>query len=369
MDILYTIFTYTVILLCICVTPISSIRNPKSAPLVGTRETYTTYSRNIEHILNANFGKYSKGKKNHEVIMDLFGEGIFAMDAEKWKQQRKLASFEFSERVLRDFSYTELLMRCSLDSIFKVSFGVDLNCLDGSGGDNYKFIKAFDDSNALTYWNIKFIHIFVNEFIKTSHKQLEMKQDSIDKEDILSRFLVESKQDPEKMTDQHLRDIILHLCVLAKTDKDILEDFVTSITEEVLEKMHYLHAALTETLRLYPAVPVEGSWVDTDDVLPYGFHIRKGDEVNYISYAMARMPYIWGNDAEDFRPERWDFPARAGPRICVGKDFAYKQMKILAMALLHFFRFKLSDEMKLVTYRIMFTLHINEGLPVHAVPR
>ncbi|PRQ57680.1 putative abieta-7,13-dien-18-ol hydroxylase [Rosa chinensis] len=30
--------------------------------------------------------------------------GIFVVDGEKWKQQRKLASFEFSTRVLRDFS-------------------------------------------------------------------------------------------------------------------------------------------------------------------------------------------------------------------------------------------------------------------------
>lgn len=37
-------------------------------------------------------------------MRDLFGYGIFAVDGDKWRHQRKLASFEFSTKVLRDFS-------------------------------------------------------------------------------------------------------------------------------------------------------------------------------------------------------------------------------------------------------------------------
>lgn len=41
-----------------------------------------------------------------------------------------------------------------------------------------------------------------------------------------------------------------------KNDVTNVEVFSNVVTEEALEKMHYLHAALTETLRLFPAVPV-----------------------------------------------------------------------------------------------------------------
>ena len=60
---------------------------------------------------------------------------------------------------------------------------------------------------------------------------------------------------------------------------------------------------------------------------------------------------------------------QAGPRMCLGKDFAYRQMKLISMTLLHFFRFKLANEAENVTYRTMITLHIDNGLHLYAVPR
>ncbi|CAI9101614.1 OLC1v1038981C1 [Oldenlandia corymbosa var. corymbosa] len=434
---------------------------------VDQSEIYTTDPANVEHVLKTNFHKYSKGKYNQDIVSDLFGQGIFAVDGEKWRQQRKLASFEFSTRVLRDFScevfrrnaaklarkvsefsqagqvfdLQDLLMRCTLDSIFKVGFGVDLNCLQGSGKEATEFIKAFDDSNELTYWryvdpfwqlkryfnigseailrkNVMVIRHFVDDLIRNKRNQIDMQKDYNAKEDILSRFVVESRKDPENMSDQYLRDIILNfmiagkdttantlswffymLCqntsiqervaeeigeVIGKQESKTcsIDDFVARITDETMDKMHCTHATLTETLRLFPAVPVDGRCADADDVLPDGYEVKKGDGVYYMSYAMARMPYIWGDDAEEFRPERWlqngifqpqspfKFVAfHAGPRICLGKDFAYRQMKILAMTLLHFFKFRMSNEAEKVTYRTMFTLHIKEGLHIQAIPR
>ncbi|KAF3512178.1 hypothetical protein F2Q69_00002306 [Brassica cretica] len=158
--------------------------------------------------------------------------------------------------------------------------------------------------------------------------------------------------------------------------------FVQSINEEALDQMQYLHAALSETLRLYPPVPVDMRCAENDDILADGHRVKRGDNVYYLAYAMGRMTYVWGQDAEEFKPERWlkdgkfqpESPFKfisfhAGPRICLGKDFAYRQMKIVSMVLLHFFRFKMADEKSNVRYKRMLTLHIEGGLHLHAIPR
>ena len=43
----------------------------------------------------------------------------------------------------------------------------------------------------------------------------------------------------------------------------------------------------------------------SDDTLPDGYAVNQGDMVNYQPYPMGRMKFLWGADAEEFRPERW----------------------------------------------------------------
>jgi len=95
------------------------------------------------------------------------------------------------------------------------------------------------------------------------------------------------------------------------------------------------------------------------------------------------MERLWGDDAHEFRPERWldqdgafqpespfKFTAfRAGPRICLGKEFAYRQMKIFAAVLFRFFVLALRDEKASVNYRSMITLYIDQGLHLTATAR
>ncbi|KAF5207507.1 Cytochrome p450 [Thalictrum thalictroides] len=98
---------------------------------------------------------------------------------------------------------------------------------------------------------------------------------------------------------------------------------------EEIKKMDYLHAALSEALRLYPSVPIDSKEALEDDVLSNGTELKKGTRVLYLIYTMGRMENLWGKDCREFKPERWlkdgkfmneslyKFMAfHAGPRLC-----------------------------------------------------
>ncbi|PRQ59924.1 putative abieta-7,13-dien-18-ol hydroxylase [Rosa chinensis] len=83
------------------------------------------------------------------------------------------------------------------------------------------------------------------------------------------------------------------------------DEVAANLTEEALNKMQYLHAALNETLRLYPTVSMNARICFSDDTWLDGDSVKKGQLVIYQPYSMGRMKFIWGDDAEEFRPERW----------------------------------------------------------------
>jgi cytochrome P450 len=90
-------------------------------------------------------------------------------------------------------------------------------------------------------------------------------------------------------------------------------------------------------LRLYPVVPGNTREAACDTTLPYGggldglspVFVKKGTPVFYNLYAMHRRQDIFGVDADEYVPERWDglrpgwgfLPFNGGPRICLGRKF------------------------------------------------
>ncbi|KAL4874840.1 cytochrome P450 [Aspergillus karnatakaensis] len=113
------------------------------------------------------------------------------------------------------------------------------------------------------------------------------------------------------------------------------------LTRAQISKMTYLRYVLNETNRLYTQIPVNVRLARETTYLPRGggsdgespLVIPKGTGVGFSTYLMHRSKDIYGEDANEFVPERWADPAvkkkgfaflpfHGGPRICLGKDFA-----------------------------------------------
>ena len=177
----------------------------------------------------------------------------------------------------------------------------------------------------------------------------------------------------------------MELCtVLMETRGNDVSGWVEEpLAFEEVDRLVYLKAAPLETLRLYPPVPEDIKHVLNDDVLPSGTFVPAGSKVVYSIYSIGRMEFIWGEDCLEFRPERWlsadgskievqdsyKFVSfNAGPRICLGKDLAYLQMKSIAAAVL--LRHRLSVEPgHRVEQKMSLTLFMKYGLRVNVHPR
>jgi cytochrome P450 len=91
-------------------------------------------------------------------------------------------------------------------------------------------------------------------------------------------------------------------------------------------------------------VPANTRFANKDTALPRGggqfgdapVFVPKGTIVMYSVYAMHRRKDIFGPDADEFRPERWEhnnpggalkpgwgfLPFNGGPRVCIGQQYA-----------------------------------------------
>jgi cytochrome P450 len=109
---------------------------------------------------------------------------------------------------------------------------------------------------------------------------------------------------------------------------------------EGLRSMKYLRACISESLRLHPPIPRNSREALRDATLPTGggpdgtepIFVPKGTQVGYQIFSMHRRKDVYGEDADEFVPERWTernlrpgwafLPFNGGPRICIGQQFA-----------------------------------------------
>eukprot|EP01018_Ginkgo_biloba_P012615 Gb_17531 [translate_table: standard] len=370
----------------------------------------TVHPKNIEYVLNTRFDNFPKGDYLRIIYRDFLGDySLLIAYGDSWRELKKMVSFifgssSFRKNVLNTFpklvqerllpvlenacekgchiDLQEVFVRYTLDSIFVVGFGGEFDVIGrGSArGELREARRTIDECIA---------EIIVNARRKCNHADDYYETDR--PLDMLS-ILLQLARGGRSMVyndDEYIRDccvsIILAALVTTATAltwffwllqlhpdverkivvelQDILKQRVTSCPDdplpfamEELKEMHYLQAALNECLRLYPPVLMQISEVAEDDVLPDGMCVKKGQNVVYPYYSMARIESLWGKDCREFNPERWlengkfvresEFKFSAfngGPRRCTGKECAYWQMKWVAASIIVCYRVKLVE--------------------------
>ncbi|KAB8228368.1 bifunctional cytochrome P450/NADPH--P450 reductase [Aspergillus alliaceus] len=159
------------------------------------------------------------------------------------------------------------------------------------------------------------------------------------------------------------------------------------ITVDDLSKMPYIAASLRETLRLQSPVPLiafhSHPTKNNEDPVTLGkgkYALNKDEPVIVIMAKLHRDPKVYGDDADEFKPERMldknfeNLPQNAwkpfgnGMRGCIGRPFAWQEMMLVVAMLLQSFDFQKDD----LNYdlRIKQTLSIKpEGFHMKATLR
>eukprot|EP00656_Telonema_subtile_P034858 TRINITY_DN38881_c0_g1_i2.p1 TRINITY_DN38881_c0_g1~~TRINITY_DN38881_c0_g1_i2.p1 ORF type:complete len:521 (-),score=115.10 TRINITY_DN38881_c0_g1_i2:153-1715(-) len=322
----------------------------------------------------------------------------------------------------------DLFFRCTIDIFCEIAFDVRLECI--SQEEQHEFAQCFDrvqelsfrrfqnplNSQAAWVWPLFGAERELRSKVKTMHafcrKIIESKRRTADSgdelgPDLISRFLDRARDSGETITDKELIDIVLNFviagrdttaCWLSWTFFELSKrpDVVQKLREEVkakigeaptcedecleeMGKLPYLHAVVSEVLRLHPSVPIEIKFAVDDDTLPDGTRVNGSDVLIFSPYAMGRDARHW-KDPEMFEPSRWltdtgsfsdasafVFPAfNCGPRICLGKNLAYMEVKLLTTKLLGVFEFEQPEDGHDGSYFATITMPMNKGLPMKA---
>ncbi|WP_088834661.1 bifunctional cytochrome P450/NADPH--P450 reductase [Paenibacillus tyrfis] len=142
--------------------------------------------------------------------------------------------------------------------------------------------------------------------------------------------------------------LLKHPEVLKKAYAEVDEVLTgTTPTYEQVLKLKYIRMILNESLRLWPTAPQFSLFAKEDTVIGGKYPIKKGEAVSIVLPKLHRDKGVWGDDAEQFRPERFEDPAKIpnhaykpfgnGQRACIGMQFAlHEATLVLGMILQQF---------------------------------
>jgi cytochrome P450 len=379
---------------------VATLHIGRSPVVLLSRPEYVRYVL-VEHSRQFNSG-VGGGPNNDDGTA--ISEGLLALNGEKHRQQRRAVQPAFHKKRVEHYAevmqqYTQDLLdnwqpgdvidmsqsmqELTVRIVGKCLFDLDLvNQLDTIGhtfndliGGRASILESLFrlriDNPFTSYGKRKAALRNLDMLIYTLIA--ERRHDSSDRGDMVSMLLeAQTGEQPEQpLNDKQVRDhlitfiaaghettanaLIWTFYLLSKHPEIRLKLFKElhdvlgnrAPTVEDMAKLPYTEWVLQESMRLYPPAWVQAR-VATEDIELEGTHIPAGTTVMMSQWVMHRRPDLW-QDAEAFRPERWDpeqaqhlpagayFPFGAGPRMCIGMPFAQLEAKIILVNMLQRF--------------------------------
>ncbi|EEY62616.1 cytochrome P450, putative [Phytophthora infestans T30-4] len=331
--------------------------NPIGARLVGKNKLiYLAKPEHFEQVLKTQSSNFSKGIDVHVVFSDFMGNGILLVNGDRWKYHRKVLVNLFSARAMREFmtpvvqknvhvlmeilsnasdtgkeiDIYRLMNKFTFETFTEIGFGQQLGNLKSI--EDHPFEVAFDEAHYICterfsypvwLWKLKrWLNVGSERLLRDSMV-------------VINEYLMETISTAMKRREQgHSRS-----------------NYVPSMDE--VQDLPYLEATIREVLRLVPSVPIIPYHCYHDTVFPDGTFIPADSAVLLSTYSTARLECVWGPDASSFVPERFLDPKTgellkmsstefvafsAGSRVCVGRNLAMLELKLVLSCLVSYFR-------------------------------
>ncbi|MCH4821950.1 cytochrome P450 [Gramella lutea] len=346
----------------------------------------------VEYVLQKNQRNFVKSEIQTKDLVKYVGEGLLTSEGEHWKKQRKLIQPAFHkkqlenllnsirEAILSEYKristgneidifpiFNDLAFQTVVKSLFSSAANQEeINRLQYITEETQKMLVKELRQPYLGWWFKASGKI--DEYLELTAEarsilktMVQERRDSNERHDDLLDMLLEAKYDDGNFMDE--KQLIDEILILFTAGHETTSNSLTftaqllalnpewqeKIYKEVAElkvqnldqmsfvaQCNYTQQVIEESMRLYPpAYFIDRVNLEEDEF--EGKYFEPGSNLLFSLHEVHRHPDLW-KDPDDFKPERFAeggrkyssqyFPFGAGPRKCIGNNFAMFEMII-----------------------------------------
>ena len=355
----------------------------------------------IDHVLRVNHKNYHKSPIQTDQLGKFLGKGLLTSNGEYWLKQRRLIQPGFHmDKIHNLYAIIKRTVDQFLDKfptgshidvyplMYQLAFDIVINSL-------FNIKVPIEDQRKLSDF-IKEVQEFVIKEVRQPHKNwwfrlsgevrrnldrakgarkiifniIQERKNSTQRFDDLLDMLLDARYEDNGMpmhVDQVIDEILILLIAGHETTANALawSLYLLATHDTELRKVRNashnlsvaacvaceeLNAVIKESMRLYPPAWISDRVALNDDAFR-DFTFPKGSIIIIFYYGLHRDVKYWRNP-ELFQPERFYksntekekikafYPFGAGPRLCIGNNFAMAEMVIFLQAAIQRFNFK-----------------------------